>query len=189
MIVSFEHKFIFVKTAKTAGTSIEIALSKYCGDLDILTPLVPKDEEQRLRHAQRGCQNYLVPYSKYTVGQFWLAMRLGRRAALKNHDSLSMVKRLFGVNPQDFFVFAVERDPLTKLRSLSDYWGEGDEFRRDPESWLNKRKNFRKPQGWELYTEGDRIVADRIFDFENLDELLEDLNARFGFHVCCACFR
>lgn len=183
MIVSFEHKFIFIKTAKTAGTSIEIALSKFCGDSDILTPLVPKDEEKRLRHAQRGCQNYVVPFSKYTLCQYWLAIRLGRRAALKNHDSLSMVKRLFGIDPRDFYVFAVERHPLAKLRSLADYWGEGAEFRRDPETWLKKRRNFPKPQGWELYTDGHEIVADRIFNFENLAVLSEDLNLRFGFNL------
>ena len=31
MIVSHEHKFIFLKTKKTAGTSIELALTKLCG--------------------------------------------------------------------------------------------------------------------------------------------------------------
>ncbi|MEL6382956.1 MAG: chondroitin 4-O-sulfotransferase, partial [Cyanobacteria bacterium J06626_18] len=33
MIISHEYKFIFLKTRKTAGTSIEIALSKFCGPL------------------------------------------------------------------------------------------------------------------------------------------------------------
>ena len=31
MIVSHEHKFIFLKTKKTAGTSIELALTELCG--------------------------------------------------------------------------------------------------------------------------------------------------------------
>ena len=39
MIVSHKHKFIFLKTKKTAGTSIELALTKLCGDDDIITPL------------------------------------------------------------------------------------------------------------------------------------------------------
>jgi hypothetical protein len=30
MILSHEHKFIFIKTNKTAGPSIEITLSKHC---------------------------------------------------------------------------------------------------------------------------------------------------------------
>jgi hypothetical protein len=39
MIISHEHKFIFVKTRKTAGTSIEIALSKFCGPDDVICPI------------------------------------------------------------------------------------------------------------------------------------------------------
>ena len=33
MIISHEHKFIFLKTKKTAGTAIEAALSELCGPL------------------------------------------------------------------------------------------------------------------------------------------------------------
>ena len=47
MIVSHKHKFIFVKTVKTAGTSVEIALSRFCGENDIITPIHPPDEELR----------------------------------------------------------------------------------------------------------------------------------------------
>ena len=38
MIVSHKYKFIFIKTRKTAGTSIEYNLSKYLGKEDIITP-------------------------------------------------------------------------------------------------------------------------------------------------------
>lgn len=43
MIVCHEHKFIFIKTRKTAGTSAEIALSQHCGTRDIITPMAPED--------------------------------------------------------------------------------------------------------------------------------------------------
>jgi hypothetical protein len=39
MIASRLHNFIFIKTMKTAGTSIEMALSPHCGPDDILTPI------------------------------------------------------------------------------------------------------------------------------------------------------
>ena len=38
MIISHEHKFIFLKTKKTAGTAIEAALSELCGPSCVITP-------------------------------------------------------------------------------------------------------------------------------------------------------
>ena len=47
MILSHEHKFIFLGTKKTAGTSIELALSELCGPDDVITPLTREDEARR----------------------------------------------------------------------------------------------------------------------------------------------
>lgn len=41
MIVSHKHRFIFIKTRKTAGTSLEVALSGLCGPEDIVTEVRP----------------------------------------------------------------------------------------------------------------------------------------------------
>jgi hypothetical protein len=43
MIVSHQHKFIFIKPRKVAGTSFEIALSKFCSENDIITPISRDD--------------------------------------------------------------------------------------------------------------------------------------------------
>ena len=67
MIISHAHKFIFLKTNKTAGTSIEIALSKFCGPSDIITPISPEDEEMRRKLGYLGSQNYVLPISSYSV--------------------------------------------------------------------------------------------------------------------------
>ena len=39
MIVSHSHRYIFIKSEKTAGTSLEAALSRHCRDRDVVTPL------------------------------------------------------------------------------------------------------------------------------------------------------
>ena len=56
MIVSHEHKFIFLKTKKTAGTSIELALTELCGSDDVITPLTEIDEAKR--EGGRCAQNW-----------------------------------------------------------------------------------------------------------------------------------
>jgi len=38
MIISHKHKFIFMKTRKTAGTSVQETLTSICGEDDIITP-------------------------------------------------------------------------------------------------------------------------------------------------------
>lgn len=44
MIVSDRYGFVFLKTRKTAGTSIEIALRQFAGPDDVFTPLGRGDE-------------------------------------------------------------------------------------------------------------------------------------------------
>ena len=62
MIISHRHRFIFLKTIKTAGTSIEIALSKHCGPKDTITAfLTSEDEEIRRNLGYRGPQNFVLP--------------------------------------------------------------------------------------------------------------------------------
>ncbi|WP_293150922.1 hypothetical protein [Okeania sp. SIO2C9] len=58
MIISYRYKFIFLKTKKTAGTSVEISLSRFCGDDDVITPISLEDEAIRKLLGKRQ-QNYL----------------------------------------------------------------------------------------------------------------------------------
>jgi hypothetical protein len=36
VIVSHRHRFIFIKTTKTAGTSVEMFLRQFCGPVDLV---------------------------------------------------------------------------------------------------------------------------------------------------------
>ncbi|WP_089719936.1 hypothetical protein [Candidatus Entotheonella palauensis] len=59
MLISHRYQFIFVKTRKTAGTSIEASLSRYCGDTDVITPISLPDEPWR---GQFGvCPQHYLP--------------------------------------------------------------------------------------------------------------------------------
>src|SRR4029078_3843048 len=59
MIISHEHKFIFLKTKKTAGNAIEAALSELCGPDCVITPYREESEEDR---KGRPPQNYRIEH-------------------------------------------------------------------------------------------------------------------------------
>ncbi len=60
VIASFAHQFIFLKTRKTAGTSVEIALASSCGDDDIITPIGLADELLRSRGGVVAARNFVA---------------------------------------------------------------------------------------------------------------------------------
>jgi hypothetical protein len=54
VIVSHKHKFIFLKTNKAAGTSTEMALSRFCGPDDIITSFGPVEDKMRKKMGSTG---------------------------------------------------------------------------------------------------------------------------------------
>lgn len=81
MIISHKYRYIFLKTNKTAGTSVEIALSRFCGPDDIITPITPEDEEIRRELGYPGPQNYLIPFSRYELKD-WARLLIKRQRGL-----------------------------------------------------------------------------------------------------------
>jgi hypothetical protein len=113
MIISHKHKFIFLKTRKTASTSTEFALNEICGPDDVVTPVGVIDETKRTglgpRHYQyrppllstewpnlvsRYVRNGKMPLNFYGHMHGW---RVKRRAGKKIWNS--------------YFKFAFDRNP------------------------------------------------------------------------------
>ena len=82
MIVSHEHKFIFLKTIKTAGTSIEAALAQICGPDDIITPYREASEKDR---KGRGPQNFRFQHPLVPKAPLWRRGRGRARRDKKPH--------------------------------------------------------------------------------------------------------
>ena len=59
MIISHKYKFIFIKSAKMAGTSIEVFLSECCGSEDVVTPIGPYVDPHRARNYE-GFYNHII---------------------------------------------------------------------------------------------------------------------------------
>lgn len=57
MILSWRHRFVFIKGRKVGGTSVECVLSEACGEEDIVTPITRRDEAVRVALGS-GARNY-----------------------------------------------------------------------------------------------------------------------------------
>ena len=183
MIISHKHKFIFIKTRKTAGTSIEISLSRFCGKNDIITPITPEDEKMR-KEFSIGPQNY--QFHKSRKGFFGIKniiYRNKRKNGFYNHIPGIEIKKEIGEEVwNSYYKFCFERNPWDKTISL--YWWDKQKHRRWArnlgfDEWFEstKKKGFRHYNYPQYSDNNDKILVDFVGKYENLEtDLLKICN-------------
>ena len=179
MIISHKHKFIFIKTRKTAGTSIEIALSRICGKDDIITPISQKDELYRQELGYQGPQNYKIPFKKYSKLDWYRFIRYQKRANYYNHISASEIRSYIGESVwKEYYKFSFDRNPYDKVVSLYYYYG-GDKRYETFDRFI-KLGDFNDLRSYELYSIRGQIILDGLFKFEEMNESIEIINKKLG---------
>lgn len=182
MIISHKYRFIFLKTAKTAGTSIEIALSKFLGDDDIITPVSSDDENIRRQLDYRGPQNFRRTPGKRRVSSFFSTMFGRRQKAFYNHMPAHEVRDLIGDEIWNgYYKFCFERNPFDRVVSLY-YWCHKTEPRPTMAEFLkHKEIQLLSTRGISLYTfDGEQPVVDKIGRYETLTHDLDEIRQRLG---------
>ena len=179
MILSHRHKFIFLKTSKTAGTSLELALARFCGADDIITPVSALDEELRNSLGAAGPQNYERKWTSYGPHDWMNAITRLRAQRFYNHIPAREVRRIVDRAVWDgYFKFCFERNPWDRV--LSQYaWRCKAEPKPSMAEFLeSKAVQDLTQRGIGVYTIGGKVAVDRVCRYENLAEELEFLQNR-----------
>ena len=180
MILSHKYKFIFIKTAKTAGTSIEVFLSKHCGRQDIVTPIVPHVEGHQPRNYEGRINP--VPEILERPGKLFSTMHHAATSGTKfyNHMPAREVKQQVPADIwNSYFKFCVERNPWDKLLSHYSMHAAREGGGLSLGEYLARQ---RFPINDFRYTDRSRkkIIVDRIVRYENLIEELGEVFAQLG---------
>jgi hypothetical protein len=172
VIISHTHKYIFIKSRKTAGTSIEVALSKHCGSNDIVTPLgdywFNRDERGEWLHNAMNAEGFF------------------------QHDPAEEVKRK--VAPEiwnKYFKFSITRNPWDRVVSTFSWETRNNPAFKPARRWHHRlgipfnefrdtRKLFRRfvASDWttndRFYMLNGALCVDFVIRYEHLtDDLAE----------------
>jgi len=174
MIISHKYKFIFVKTGKTAGTSIEVFLSSLCGELDVVTPVFPEVKGHMPRN-YRGLVN-VVDEITYRKGRRFRAVAkvLFQGLRFYNHMPAWIIKkRVPGNIWNSYYKFCVERHPYEKTLSHFSMLKNRSGGSLTVDDYFEK-KLFQND--FESYTgENGELLVDRVVRYENLSEELGEI--------------
>ena len=184
MILSHEHKFIYIKTYKTGSTSIEAALSGVCGPKDVIT----EASEQLRGVRQRPAQNYRIEHPEKPQRPLWKSL-LGRPER-HYHPSVGYYEHMPAWRVRTYcgeeiwgryFKFSFERNPWDRQVSWYHYKTKSKDGTAKPtfEAFnADRRRAF--VENWELYTADGTPSLDFIGRYETLEADFESVLARIG---------
>ena len=183
MIISHRHKFIFLKTEKTAGTAIEAALSELCGPDDVITPFREESEGDR---KGRGPQNYRLDHPLKPQRPLW--RRVLMRPERYYHPSIGYYEHMPAWRVRayvseemwrDYFKFAFVRNPWDRQISQYLYKTKSQAQRPSLDRFMARKKRA-YVTSYEIYTIDGAIAVDYVGRYESLDADLQTALERAG---------
>ena len=180
MIASFKHNFVFLKTMKTAGTSIELALGPLCGPGDIISPISASHDIRRFADSGVFARHFASPEVQK---HYMKRLRKGNRKLLsamlrdKSFDRLRAhsrplrVKKWVGTFWDSAYRFTVDRHPYEKAVSLAAM----NHRDLDTTVFLDRRYT-----GHQWYLEGGKLIVDRVMMYDRLSSDFAQVLADLG---------
>lgn len=200
MILSHKFRFIFVKTAKTAGTSVETMLSPVCGEEDVFTTFSVPEEGHRPRN-HRGsfdpepeiefCRRHGVSINFDKLRQ---EAADARNKRFYHHTPSWRIRLRAPEAWESYFKFCIVRNPYEVFVSGLRWREERQKHSLVVEDYLaavervkaRKRNGVgQRPYNRYIYTHpGDgSLMVDRVIRFETMATELPELLAELGVPV------
>lgn len=203
MIISHRYKFIFVKTTKVGGTSLEMYLSNICSNSAVVTPFWHPEAEHEPRN-YRGFFNCIpeidkrVKYQKRklnkgirrTLNEF-----VRREKFYEPMPAWQIKCRIPSRIWNSYYKFTIERNPFDKITSryfhskrvyerkyndelTFDKWYNYFKSRIN-RPWLTKAWGSEAPLNYPRYSDPwtDELLVDRVLRYEHLIDELEEVFA------------
>ncbi len=171
MLLSHTHRFIFLKTKKTAGTSIEVSLSRYCdGPDDIITDLAPADQALR-DELHIKPKNRLAPWHSYRITDAYLLIARGKfKRQFWGHMPASAVRERVGADIwNSYFKFAIDRNPWDKTIS-NYYWRcRGKTGQIDLDEYFRRYQGRFNHYNFPVYSIDENVAVNFVGRYENLN--------------------
>ena len=175
MIISHRHRFIFVKTEKTASTSLLRVFRDIAGEKDRLYPA-----DRSVRRVLLGAGGGIGKFS-FVADRGGMRRVLPGLVGLHRHARLADIRSFLG--PDVFSRYTVvtsERNPFDRQVSLYRHRLRGRsglaDFSRDTCSPLYNLLHYNRLDNWGIYNLDGKVGAHHIIRFENLhDDLAEVL--------------
>ena len=125
MIISHKKKFVFLRTGKTASSSIAIYLSQFCSKKDTISSLgafASNDEDKfKKKYGLLGSQNSTLKKKSFGIKNF-LNFNFYNTVNLYDHKSMDKISKTYLHHIiKDYFFFTFIRNPFEWLISLF-YW-------------------------------------------------------------------
>ncbi len=181
MIVSFEHRFAFLKVPKTAGTSVELYLEPLAGPDAIVTRITPPEPGHVHRNSDNSVRNIATALwstrsDRDALKRTWTTVRRHDHL-FYNHMPARLVRERIGARTWDsLYRFCFDRNSWDK--SISRYfWRTRHLAARPPfDDWALVPGNL--PTAKRVYTIDDQLVVDFLGRYETLaDDLATAMRA------------
>lgn len=181
MLISHRYRFIFLKTEKTASTSILRALRTVLEQTDVLLP------------ADRTTRRALLRKYGSLEGFSFESRATGRRRllpglfGLHRHARAADVRAFVGPKLfDDYLVVTSERNPWDRQVSLYAHRHRDKagfdlaNFDRDMRSPSYNLFHYNRLDNWSIYTTDGKVCADLVIRYESLEEDFRTFLDRVG---------